>query len=231
MKGMEPDIAANLQRVRERISRACEQAGRDPAGVRLLAASKGVDPDRVRLALGAGQALFGETRAQELRDKSALLGAGPEWHFIGRLQRNKVRNVVGCATVVHTVDRFSLAEALASRAVRYGRVMGVLVQVNVGSEPQKSGVSSTEALELCERIHGLDGVEVRGLMCLPPWSDEPDGARPWFRGLAELAVQGRDRGLPLTELSMGMSRDLECAVAEGSTCVRVGTAIFGQRPT
>ena len=221
-----------------RLERACRQADRDPASVRLLAASKTRTPDDVREALQAGHRLFGENRAQELRDKSAALVGHrpvPEWHFIGPLQRNKVRYVVGTASLVHAVDSIRLAEAISKRAAllasrgELSKPVGALIEVNIGDEPSKAGVPASEALALAASVDALEGVEVRGLMCIPPAGSRPEDAAPYFAAMRELAATGRARGLALTELSMGMSGDFEVAVRFGATIVRVGTALFGPR--
>jgi len=223
-------IAEQVAQVRADVAAACLAAGRDPGATRVLAAAKTMPLDRIRAALDAGQTLLGENRAQDLRDKAPHLAAhdpAPEWHFIGRLQRNKVKYVVRWATLIHTVDSLALAEAIASRAPG---PIGVLVQVNTGNDVAKGGAAPEQVLDLAATIHDLDGVDLRGLMTLPPWADDPTETLEHFQTLADLAAQGRANGLPLTELSMGMSRDFKQAIAAGSTIVRIGTAIFGARP-
>ena len=225
-------------KILERLAEACRDADRDPASVRLLAASKTRTPDDVREAIAAGHLLFGENRAQELRDKSSeLVGhrPAPEWHFIGPLQRNKVRYVVGTASLIHAVDSLRLAEAISKRALllqsrqELTRPVGVLIEVNIGAEESKAGVPAGEALSLAVAVDRLEGIEVRGLMCIPPAGEHPEAAAPYFSAMDGLARAGRSRGLPLTELSMGMSGDFEVAVRFGATIVRVGTALFGAR--
>ena len=226
---MSGTISQRIQAVRSGIDEACIGSGREPSSVRLLAASKTQPTEVIAQALQAGQTLLGENRAQSLRDKAPLLAAhepSPEWHFIGRLQKNKIKYVVPWATLIHTVDSLGLAEAIAQRAPH---PIGVLVQVNVGDDPAKGGVSSQEALTLCEQIDRLAGVELRGLMTMPPVTPTPAGAAPFFQALSDLASRGRDKGLPTHELSMGMTSDFPYAVAEGATIIRVGTAIFGAR--
>jgi len=230
-------FAQRLSLVQDRVSAACDRAGRDPAGVRLLAASKTRSADELREALAAGHRLFGENRAQELRDKAAALAGEPiEWHQIGPLQTNKVRYVVGVAALVHSVDRPGLAEALSQRADGLRAAgqapprVNVLIEVNLAEEPQKAGVSPGDALSFAADVHATPHLFVRGLMCIPPAVDDPRDAAPWFQRLADLAEQGRGRGLPLDELSMGMSHDFEEAIRWGATLVRVGTALFGDRP-
>lgn len=213
-------IAENLEAIRARVDAACLSAGRAPSEVRLLAVSKTKPLAQLREAYEAGQRLFGENYAQELRDKAREL-EGVEWHFIGHLQRNKVKYVAGVATLVHAVDSLRLGEALASRSPG----QGVLVEVNVGEEASKSGVLPGQVLELCQRLSALD-LRVAGLMTIPPAEGAP---APHFATMAELASEGRRQGLDLRELSMGMSSDFEVAIAHGATLVRVGTAIFGAR--
>lgn len=213
------EVKAAVAQVRERIARACAKAGRDPASVKLIAVSKLQPVEKLRAAAEAGQARFGENYAQELRDKSAGL-PGVEWHFIGALQTNKARIVVGRAALIHTCDRLALAQEISKRAAAE---QGVLLEVNVGREPQKAGVLPEDAAALLEQVRALPNLRCDGLMCIPPAEGD---SRPYFRALRELASR-----LQLAELSMGMSADYETAIEEGATFVRVGTAIFGARPS
>ncbi len=236
-------ITDRLAAVEARIQRACDAAGRPRDQVRLLAATKTRTPEEIAAGVQAGLRLLGENRAQELRDKvdpvATLLGPGhpsPEWHFIGPLQRNKVKYVVGRATLVHAVDSLKLGQELSAKVQQLtgdappdGPPMGVLVEVNVGGEDSKAGVPPDQALDLCHQLTELPGLQLRGLMTIPPQVDDDARTRAFFASLRQLAEQGRAQGLPLTELSMGMSGDLEQAIAEGATIVRVGTAIFGPR--
>ncbi len=215
------EIAARLAQVREEIARSCAAAGRDPKSVRLVAVSKTQPLDRVRAAAAAGQTLFGENYAQELREKTDALPE-LEWHFIGALQSNKAKLVVGRAALIHTCDRAALARELSKRAAALGATQRVLLEVNTGREPQKSGVVPEEVATLLAAVRALPALECRGLMCIPPADADP---RPHFRTLRAL----RDGLLPGGELSMGMSADYACAIEEGATLVRVGTAIFGAR--
>ncbi len=209
-------IAENLQRIRAEL----------PSHVTLVAVSKTRPAAEVREALAAGQLAFGENYAQELRDKADEVGAGPEWHFIGSLQRNKVKYVVGRARLVHDVDSLALAEEIGKRSG--ATPTGILLGVNMG-EAQKSGVPAGQVLDLAEAVVRVPGVELRGLMTIPPPTEDPEGAAPYFAELAALAARGRAAGLPLHELSMGMSHDWQVAVRHGATLVRVGSAIFGAR--
>ena len=230
------DIPARLAAVQQRVADAARAAGRDPASVKLLAASKTRTPEAVLIASRAGQTLFGENRAQELRDKcDALKGQPLDWHFIGGLQRNKVKYVVGRASLIHSVDSEKIADAIDQRAAllrergELSGPVGVLVQVNVGDEASKGGADLDGGLALARYVHGLDNLALEGLMAIPPFTEDPADAAPYFAQMAALFARGQAAGLPLTELSMGMSHDLEVAVAHGATIVRVGTAIFGPR--
>jgi PLP dependent protein len=220
-------VAENLARVRERIEAACDRARHDPASVRLVAVSKLQPPEAVLAAFTAGQREFGENYAQELRDKASTLPEA-EWHFIGALQTNKAKLVVGRASLVHTCDRAALAHELNKRAAADSLLQRVLVQVNVGGEKQKGGALPEDVPALVREVAAFPALACDGLMCIPPAADDP---RPHFRALRELRDRLRDAGLgALAELSMGMSADYETAVEEGATIVRVGTAIFGERP-
>jgi pyridoxal phosphate enzyme (YggS family) len=222
-------ITANLAEVRARIAAAARAAGRAPESVKLLAVSKKMSADDVRAGIAAGQRAFGENYAQELRDKSALLAAEPappEWHFIGPLQANKVKYVAGKVALLHSVGSPALLDAVEAR----GKAQSCLVQVNVAGEASKSGVAPADLPALLDRFAPCKHARCEGLMLIPPRGDP----RPHFAELRAL----RDReaaiarpNVDLRELSMGMTEDLEIAVEEGATIVRVGTAIFGPRPT
>ncbi len=214
------NLALNLGRVEAAIAAACQRAGRPRKSVELVAVSKTVPIERIAEALKLGQTLFGENYAQELRDKHPAL-PNARWHFIGPLQRNKCKYVVGSAELIHTVDSLALGEAIAERARKLGRKQRVLIQVNTGAEPQKSGCSAAALPRLLDDLRALPSLIVEGLMCIPPF-DQP--SRPHFVALRELAAAHR-----LPRLSMGMSADFEAAIEEGATIVRVGTAIFGER--
>lgn len=219
--------AGRLLAVRRRAAEAAERAGRSPGSVTLVAVSKGFSADDVEAVRAAGQVDFGENRVQELTAKRDALGPGVRWHFVGRLQRNKVRDVVGTATLIHSVDRYELAEPIARQACQAGRVQRVLVQVNQGGDPAKGGCAPEDAGELVSRIRDLPGIACEGLMTVPPLDEDP---RPVFRGLCRLRDELRGRFPELQHLSMGMSGDYEAAIEEGATIVRVGSAIFGPRP-
>ncbi|HET6344189.1 MAG TPA: YggS family pyridoxal phosphate-dependent enzyme [Myxococcota bacterium] len=223
-------LAVRLMAVRDDLARAAREAGRDPGTVSLIAVSKYHPAEAVCEAYDAGVRDFGENLPQELQQKAqqvAQTGRTPRWHFIGRLQRNKVKTVLEHAHLVHTVDRWELAQAL-TRRVGEGEPRGVLVQVNIGEEPQKGGVAPGEALAFARRVAVLPGLSLRGLMTVPPAGVD---ARPHFEALAALsrALRATPEGAAATELSMGMSHDFREAVHCGATMVRVGTAIFGTR--
>jgi pyridoxal phosphate enzyme (YggS family) len=219
------EIRANLERVRERIARAAEHAGRRAADVLLIAVSKTVEVERIRRALAAGVPALGENRVQEARTKIAELGRPVPWHLVGQLQTNKAKDAVELFDLIHSLDRLELARELDRRARQRGRPVEALVQVNVAGEARKGGVTPDGLGGLLDAVAGLDHVQVRGLMVIPPEAPDAEAARPWFRALAKL---GERHGL--AELSMGMSADFEVAVEEGATMVRVGTAVFGARP-
>jgi len=214
-------VEENLARVQERIRAACSRAGRHRDTVQLVAVSKGQPIEAVLLAFAAGQTAFGENYAQELHEKADALPEA-EWHFIGALQTNKVKIVVGHAALVHTCDRVSLARELSKRAEAKNLVQRVLLEVNVGREPQKGGALPEQVDALHAAVREMERLRCEGLMCIPPPDQDP---RPHFRALRQM----RDR-LGLRELSMGMTADFEVAIEEGATIVRIGTAIFGERP-
>jgi PLP dependent protein len=214
------DVAGGLAQVRRSIAEACARAGRDPGSVRLIAVSKTKPLELIRAAAAAGQTAFAENYAQELREKADAL-PGVEWHFVGALQTNKAKLVVGRAALIHTCDRLALAQELSKRATAAGRTQRVLLEVNVGREPQKAGVLPEDAAALLEQVRALPALACEGLMCIPPAEGDP---RPHFRALQKLSA-----ALGLRELSMGMSADYAIAIEEGATLVRVGTAIFGER--
>lgn len=228
---MNPPAETALAAVRSRIVAACARARRSPADVQLVAVTKTVAPERIRAMLAAGQTLFGENRVQEALGKISELGPQARWHLIGHLQRNKVRQAVGVFDLLHGVDSIELAREIDRRAAAAGRVQAVLVQVNVGDEETKSGVSVAELPALLDGVAGCPALELRGLMAVPPPVERAEQSRGWFARLRELRDQASRRLLrPLPELSMGMTDDFEVAIEEGATLVRVGRALFGERP-
>lgn len=223
-------IAENLQAVRQQMAAACQRVQRDPATVRLVAVSKTRPASQVMAAMAAGQLLFGENRVQETREKMARLSATPaHFHLIGPLQRNKVQEAVALFDMIESVDSLEVAREIHRRA---SRPMAILVQVNVGREPQKHGFAPEELAEALGVLAGLSQIRVEGLMTVPPLLDDPEAVRPCFRQLAELARHMDGLAIPgigMGELSMGMSHDFTTAIEEGATLVRVGSAIFGPR--
>jgi len=223
-----PDLEERLRAVRDAIERAAARAGRDPAGVRLVAATKGVAPEIVRQAVTLGITDLGENRVQEAEAKIATLGRIAAWHLIGPLQRNKAGRAVELFDEIQTVDRLELAEALSRRAQAAARALPVLVEVNVAMEAGKFGVTPEGLAALLGGARSLPGLELRGLMTIGPRVERPEEARGTFARLRELRDRARGAlGLALGELSMGMSGDFEVAVEEGATMVRVGSALFG----
>jgi len=225
-------ITSNLQEIQGRIRSAALDAGRDPACVRLVAVSKTRPAGDVMEACRAGQSVFGENYVQELVVKAVEVSEPVEWHFIGHLQSNKVKQIAGLVTMIHSIDRFSLAEEVSRQWGRLGRRCDILIQVNLSGEATKSGTTEAEALQLVRAIATLDNLRIRGLMTMPPFFDDPEAARPFFAELLRLSQRIAAEGIPgveMRELSMGMSGDFEAAIQEGATLVRVGTSIFGER--
>jgi hypothetical protein len=225
-----PSIAAHLHAVQARIAAACALAGREPATVRLLAVSKTWPAAAVAEAAAAGQAAFGESYVQEgVAKADELAGLGLEWHFIGPLQSNKTRPVAETFAWVHGLDRLKVAERLAVQRPAAMPPLQVCVEVNVSGEASKAGVPPGEALALCRAVALLPRLRLRGLMAIPEPTEDMALARRRFAALRELRDELNRQGLALDTLSMGMSHDLEAAILEGATIVRVGTAIFGER--
>ncbi len=229
-------ISDHLAAVRDGIDKAARRAGRSPDKIVLMAVSKTQPPERIREAYAAGQHLFGENRVQEFASKAESLRdlTDAEWHLIGHLQTNKAATSVKLFGAVDSIDSLKLAEKLDTAARALGRKLEVLIEINVGGEAVKSGMppDSPALDELLTAARRLEALVFRGLMTVPPFTDDPEDARPYFRKLRELRDRIAARRLPavfMEELSMGMSHDFEVAIEEGSTCVRVGTAIFGER--
>ena len=222
-------VAENLALVRQRIVAAARRAGRDPSLVRLVAVTKGVDAAAVQSCLAAGVHSCGENRVQEWLAKRSLLPAGVEWHLIGTLQLNKVKYLDSAVRLIHSLDRLELARALDAHGRKLGLAAPVLVQVNVSGEKSKHGLAPALVEPFLREVAVLPGVKVEGLMTMAP-AGSPEGARPVFRALRELAGVVRVPGVQMTTLSMGMSDDFEVAVEEGATLVRIGRAIFAPAP-
>ncbi len=223
-------IVENLTALRAGVAEAARRAGRDPAGIRLVAVSKTHPAEAVREAMAAGQSVFGESRVQEAARKIPQLPAGLEWHFIGHLQRNKVRAALPLFHLFHGVDSLALGAAVDRVAAETGRRVAVLLEVNVSGESSKRGLAPDELRRAFDGFLRLPQLEVRGLMTMAPWSEDPQAARPVFRALRLLRDElATGSGHPLPELSMGMSGDYPAAIAEGATLIRPGTVIFGTR--
>ncbi|MFT4202914.1 MAG: YggS family pyridoxal phosphate-dependent enzyme [Chitinophagaceae bacterium] len=225
-------IKENLSHIHSRMSAACARAGRNPNDVRLLMATKTVTAERIKLALGLGENLIGENKVQEYAEKwEALKDLRIERHFIGHLQTNKVKDVIKYVSCIESIDRIELVEKLNQRLQYEGRTIDIYLEVNTSHEESKSGIEPENALQLLRTIKQYDTLHIRGLMTIGLPSDNPEKVRPCFRTLVAIREKGQDAGLlpDFCELSMGMSHDLETAIEEGSTIVRVGSAIFGKR--
>ena len=226
------DIADNCKRVMEGIADAAARSGRDPQQVKLLAATKTQPAPAVRAAIEAGVRLVGENYVQEAQAKKEAVGGMAEWHLIGHLQRNKARAALGLFSVIQSLDNLRLARILDREAQEQNCDVDVLMEVNLAGERSKTGVAEEGLVPLLREVSGLSRIRVKGLMIVPPFAEDPEASRPYFRKLRELRDSLNELGLPnaaLEELSMGMTHDYRVAVAEGSTLVRVGTALFGPR--
>lgn len=226
-------IAENVARVRERMEAAAKRAGRDLGKIRLVAVSKTVGLERIIQAIDAGVDSLGENYVQEAQEKVGALEKRVSWHFIGHLQSNKARVAARLFDWVHSVDSLKLAEELSRAGKQQNKILPVLLQVNLGKEETKFGAREEEVYRLLERMGSLPGVSIRGLMAMPPFFENPEESRPYFRALRMMAENVTKRQIPgvfMEELSMGMSNDFEVAIEEGATLVRVGTAVFGPRP-
>ncbi|RYD38900.1 MAG: YggS family pyridoxal phosphate-dependent enzyme [Verrucomicrobiaceae bacterium] len=224
------DIGRNLREIHERMEAACLKAGRDPSSVELVAVSKTFPDAAVREAADAGQIVFGESRQQEAAPKIAALPDHLRWHFIGRVQSNKVRKLLPLFDTIHAIDSLRLARHTAGVAVELGLFPKVFLQVNVGGEASKGGFEPDELEREIESLLAVERLDIQGLMTIPPPGENAEASRPWFVRLRELRDRlERRSGVKLPSLSMGMSGDFEVAIEEGATHVRVGSAIFGGR--
>ncbi len=229
---MTATITGQIAAVRKRIEEAAARAGRSAASIRLLAVSKTVPPERIRQAILAGQTLFGENYVQEAREKIPAIGRDVEWHMIGHLQTNKAKYVVQLFDWIHSVDRLDLARELDRRAGQHNRKLNILLEVNISGEESKSGVEASGTIDLVRQIALLPNLRIRGLMTMPPFTDDCEASRPYFaalRNLRDVIASAAIDGVSMTELSMGTTDDFDVAVEEGATIVRVGRAIFGER--
>ena len=229
-------IAENIARVREQIAAAARRASRNPNEITLMAVSKTFPPDRIREAYAAGLRVFGENRVQEFAAKATTLRdlRDVEWHLIGHLQTNKAAKAAELFDAVDSVDSVRTAEKLNASAASTGKTLSILIEINVGGERAKSGVApgSGELEKILQGAPRWRNLKIRGLMTVPPYTEDPEGSRPYFRQLRQIRDSIAARKLPqvvMEVLSMGMSHDFEVAIEEGATCVRVGTAIFGER--
>ncbi len=225
-------IGENILHVREKINTAAKTAGRAPEEVTLICVTKTKPVNMLKEAYDAGERDFGENKVQELMDKMPVLPDDIRWHMIGHLQRNKVKYIVGKVAMIHSVDSLRLAEEISKEAVKKGVVQDILLQVNLSMEESKSGTTLEEAIALAETVSKLPGVNVKGLMTVPPFVDDAEDNRVYFRQLKELSVDIDNKNIDnicMNILSMGMTGDYTVAVEEGATHVRVGTGIFGER--
>ena len=227
------DLKSNINGVLERIGEASARAGRDSSEIKLVAVSKRVEAERVIEALKCGIDIFGENYAQELRDKCKIVEEGSEteahWHFIGRLQRNKVKYIVGNVELIHSLDSLGIAKEIDKKAESLGIRAAVLIEVHTAGEETKGGVEPQALESFLKDMSELKSIEVKGLMTMPPYFDDPEMARTYFSELRELRDSLKMEYPALSELSMGMSGDYEVAIEEGATIIRVGTSIFGPR--
>jgi pyridoxal phosphate enzyme (YggS family) len=226
-------VKEKIAQIIEKIRQTAVSCGRDPETIRLVAVTKTVPPEVIRQAMNAGLKIFGESYIQEASAKiDAVNDKNVSWHFIGHLQSNKAKIAVRYFDLIHSVDSLNLAEALNRQAEGIHKIQNILVQVNVSGESTKSGTAAEEAIALVNAIRWMENLSVKGLMTIPPFFDQPEKARPYFKALADLKKQIKNESPPgkdINELSMGMSGDFEVAIEEGATLIRIGTAIFGER--
>jgi PLP dependent protein len=227
-------VKENIRQIQQRIAELCRRTGRDVSEITLIAVSKTFSLDKIRQTIAAGITDIGESYVQELAGKQEQLREeGIRWHFIGPLQRNKVKYLVDFVYLVHSVENLKVVQEIEKRASRIGRKIDILVEVNTTREPQKHGIDPADTIGFFREISFFDHVRVRGLMTMAPFVEDPDEARPSFRALHGLRERLLDDGVPeerVRHLSMGMSHDYEVAIEEGSTMVRIGSSIFGERP-
>ena len=222
-------VKDNLLRVRERIERAARKAGRDADEVKLVVVSKTVEVARIREAIEAGVSILGENYIQEAQEKIEEIGRPVSWHFIGHLQSNKAKHAIRLFDMIHSVDSHPLVEELNRRAEQVGRVIKVMIEVNLSKEATKFGIDEEKVFDLGRKVQTLKHLSLEGLMTMPPYFDSPERSRPYYVALRELEERMVKDRIPMKELSMGMSNDFETAIEEGATYIRVGTAIFGPR--
>jgi hypothetical protein len=224
-------IRDRLLLVQDRIRAAASRVGRQASSVRLVAVSKAMPLEVIREGVEAGVTILGENRVQEARDKIAALPEVARWHLVGHLQTNKAKLAIQLFELIHSMDSMKLAQVLDRHGQELGKPVRCLIEVNLGGEQSKSGMIEDGVRSLLEGAAGLRHLRIQGLMAIPPFLPDPEQIRPYFRRLRSLRDKLRDEGFPLVELSMGMTHDFEVAIEEGATLVRIGTAIFGPRPT
>ncbi len=225
-------IKENLEIVEENIQKACKKAGRDRSEVTLIAVSKTKPVSDIRQAMDCGITVFGENKVQEIRDKTAEIKEPLSWHMIGHLQANKVKYLPGVACMIHSVDNDKLAAEIEKQAAKHDLVMDVLIEVNMAHEDTKFGITPEETIDFVKRIGAYEHLNIRGLMTIAPYTDDPESNREYFKGLRLLKDEINSFGFPgvkMDTLSMGMTGDYMVAIEEGATLVRVGTGIFGER--
>ena len=232
-------IPENMRTVLAKLEAAAKRAGREPSSVRLVAVTKTVSAAEALEAVSAGAAILGENRVQEALSKiremdtlkagGAGRGAEIEWHLIGSLQKNKARQAVGVFKLIHSLDSLDLAREIDRQAAKRGIIQKALVEINIASEETKRGIRPEEAPGFMKEASRLENLKITGLMCVPPFTEDPESSRPYFKEMNRLAAELTLEGFEMTELSMGMTQDYEVAAEEGATLVRVGTAIFGAR--
>lgn len=226
-------IQSNLKKIHDDIRAAAQKSGQDASRVTLIAVSKKKPPEMIQQAIDAGQKDFGENYIQEAMEKIDLLGRKSAiWHFIGHLQSNKAKFAVKYFDLIHTVDKVKLAKEINRQAQKIGKMQEILLQVNISQETTKSGAKENEIVAIAKQVYRFDNLHISGLMCMPPFFDDPEDARIYFKRLKQISKDIEALNLPntsMTHLSMGMSNDFPVAVEEGATLVRVGTAIFGAR--
>ncbi|MFA5073383.1 MAG: YggS family pyridoxal phosphate-dependent enzyme [Nitrospirota bacterium] len=225
-------IADNYKTVMDKICKAAERAGRESSSIKLVVVTKTVPAENIKAAIEAGAGILGENRVQEAKEKIEQLGKIAHWHLIGHLQTNKAKYAVQLFDLIHSVDSLDLAKELNRQAAKIGKIQDVLVEVNIAREDSKAGTTVEKVSSLVEEAAPLSNISIKGLMTIPPFLNDPEQVRPYFRILRELSEYIQKKAVPnvsMRELSMGMSNDFEVAIQEGATMVRIGTAIFGER--
>jgi pyridoxal phosphate enzyme (YggS family) len=226
------NISDNINTIKQRIVSAAVKCGRDPDSIKLLAVTKTVPTEYIIKAIDAGITMLGENYVQEAKEKITVLGQRAQWHMIGHLQTNKAKYAVNLFDYIHSVDRLELAQELDKRAGLIGRKINILIEVNISGEKTKNGIPATTAIDLIKITSKLENLSVCGLMTMAPYSNDPENARPYFSALRNLRDNiscQKISGIPMEELSMGMTDDFEVAIEEGATIIRIGRAIFGKR--